>query len=82
MISKKIAASIVVGSAAGGIAFLTESALVGILPPLGGVTPWLPNAVLLLIALGIGIACGLLVCVFTRIPKQFVLLSSITTVRL
>ncbi len=61
---------------------MTESALVGILlPPFGyalrRVTPWLPIAVLLLITLGMGIACGLVACVFTRIPKQFVLVSSI-----
>lgn len=80
MTSRKVSASIVVGSAVGGIAFVTESALVGILPglaPLGRVTPWLPNAVLLLITLGMGIACGLVACVFRRIPKQFVLVSSI-----
>ena len=77
MISRKVVVSIVVGSALGGIAFLTESALVAILPPLGGVTWWFPNTVLLLIALGMGIACGLVACVFRRIPRQFVLVSSI-----
>lgn len=81
MISRKVAASIVVGSALGGITFVTESVLLAILPPfgyaLGRVTPWLPIAVLRLITLGMGIACGLVVCVFRRIPKQFVLVSSI-----
>ena len=83
MISRKVAASIVVGSAVGGITWMTESALVAILAPFGGALarvtpwPWLPIAALLLITLGMGIACGLVVCVFTRIPKQFVLVSSI-----
>ena len=76
MISRKVAVSIIVGFAVGGIAFVTESLFVAILPPLGGVTWWWPNTVLLLITLGMGIACGLVACVFTRIPRQFVLASS------
>ena len=77
MISRKTATSIGVGFAVAGIAFVVESLLVAILPPLGGVAWWWPNTVLLLIALGVGIACGLVVHVFTRFPQRFVLVSAI-----
>ena len=77
MISRKTATSIGVGFAVAGIAFVVESLLVAILPPLGGVAWWWPNTVLLLVALGVGIACGLVVHVFTRFPQRFVLVSAI-----
>ena len=78
MISRdKTATSIGVGFTAGGITFVVESLLVAILPPLGGVAWWWPNTVLLLIALGVGIACGLVVHVLTRFPQRLVLVSAI-----
>ncbi len=69
--------SITVGCALGGIIFVTESVLVGILPPLGGVAQWYPNGVLLLISLAMGIACGLVVHILIGLPKQFILISAI-----
>ena len=80
MISRKTAISIVIGSAVGGIAFLIEPVLVAVLPPFTGVRRWwilLPNVIWLLITLGMGIACGLVVHVFTRFPKRIVLVSAI-----
>ena len=76
MISRKTATSIGVGFAVAGIAFVVESLLVAILPPLGGVAWWWPNTALLLVALGVGIACGLVVHVFTRFPQRLVLVSA------
>jgi len=80
MIYRKASIAIAGGSAVGGISFMAESALIGILPPLAGLTRWLlwlPNAVLLLVSLGMGMACGFAVHVFTRLPKRLVLASAI-----
>lgn len=77
MMSRRTATSIVVGSAVGAITFVAESVLVAMLPPLGGVSTWFPFAVLLLITLGMGIACGLVVHVFTRLPRLCVFVSAV-----
>jgi hypothetical protein len=79
MMSGRTAIGLAVGSAVGGITFVIESALVAILPPLGGVTrwSWFPNTVLLLLALGVGTACGLVVSVFRRLAKRCILVGAI-----